>query len=129
MVESEYHHYDGHREQKPQHFCPLCLCIGVTKEDTVWSNTGWNNAFTHIKERHRRARVAPTGCTSTPWRFASEHLSHAAGEGSQPSPVESEILKAAGMAEAHWCTCFETEWRNIHWNWNRERFSQKVISP
>lgn len=93
-----------------------CILVLELPRKTQQLNTGWNNTFTHKEKWHIRARSAPIVYMSTPWlsgspsavdagQFAYVHPSPAATEGPQHSPMESEILKARGMAEAHWCIC------------------------
>ena len=50
--QAEYHAVVTITGEDPKHLCPLNLGIGITKENTIESSTGWNNTlFTYRKDR------------------------------------------------------------------------------
>ena len=54
--ESKFHHNASHQEERSKHFCPLHLGIGIAKENTTQSSTGWKNALN--KEEKSQSKIS-----------------------------------------------------------------------
>lgn len=54
MEDSKAHHNANHQEQKFKYFCPWHPGIGLSKENTMQSSTGWSNGFTYREKRQSK---------------------------------------------------------------------------
>lgn len=74
--------------------------------------------LTWRRDRARSAPVvywSPMASRLSSWQPAQSHVATPLVQQKDvnPFPVESEILKAEGMPEGHWCSCL-VEQRNTH---------------